>query len=761
MDEIETLSSLPGDWIGADGRPNQRSEIRRILVLKADHIGDLLIADQGFALLRHFFPNARIELVCGPWNIAIAKRLGWFDDVHGVNLFHEISGQQSDRSVAEAALRAGAQMLHDLRLGHFDLAIDVRYDADSRPILRNIDATYYAGYGRTTEYPFLDIVVPWHEGGSTFGSEERSIPGERFGPRIDGGGADAIGDTQGNGDLSSRRSTISLTFDIKGAATPRSCGTANDDRRLGIGFEWMNLQPLSASATPIGAPVEARPRFDAGWADREPWGRWSIANRASLSVATPVASNVQWYRAEFAMRAHVNAANPKVICTISYDGAFEPTIVEFEDPIDMTSLTLMIPAKLARRELVTTPFELSPGHYRGGMRLLATRAIERDAHLDYVLRSQIGNVELLRRSVCLKRGARGLVKVPFEVTIDLNNSPLTFEVETADAVLLDGVRIHQVNFTLDEALRTTTPVAHMGDWISLLVLRAAQILSNETPFGRNAPHRNSRLAVRPDGVEQPAKLSEVEAMIGEWKAAGRAVVGVALGCNSEIRKWPLVYFFDLVVQMLAIGDVEVVFLGGPNEQDEAIDACVQLGLNPTQHALCGATNLPWLGVLLANLDLFIGNNTGTTHFAGKVGVRTIGIYAGTNHPREWGPIGDQASWIYRNESCAPCHLTLLSDCTKGHRCMMDLLPETVFVIVQREIEAILSLRRRHSVRPAVREELGLALWDGDLDLIAGYGAAGQGPEVLGREEAADPVGGVEAAATGDIDRDCELADDVA
>ncbi len=93
--------------------------------------------------------------------------------------------------------------------------------------------------------------------------------------------------------------------------------------------------------------------------------------------------------------------------------------------------------------------------------------------------------------------------------------------------------------------------------------------------------------------------------------------------------------------------------------------------------------------------------------------------------------------------------------------MMDLLPETVFVIVQREIEAILSLRRRHSVRPAVREELGLALWDGDLDLIAGYGAAGQGPEVLGREEAADPVGGVEAAATGDIDRDCELADDVA
>src|SRR5205807_1842965 len=81
-----------------------------------------------------------------------------------------------------------------------------------------------------------------------------------------------------------------------------------------------------------------------------------------------------------------------------------------------------------------------------------------------------------------------------------------------------------------------------------------------------------------------------------------------------------------------------------------------------------------LGFLLGKLDLLIGNDTGITHFAGKAGIRTICIKAGTSPPREWGPIGENASWIYRDEPCAPCGLHDIAKCKNRLACTPDILP---------------------------------------------------------------------------------------
>ncbi len=730
MSDIETLYSLPGEWIGAEGRSRPRGRVQRILVLKPDHIGDLLIVDKAFALLRHFFPHARIELVCGRWNVQLATKLGRFDVVHGVDLFHEISEQQSKQNIAEMACNVGTKTLCEMRLGYFDLAMDFRYDIDTRPILRNIDAGVYAGLGRAPEFPFLDIVVPRHEGCQTAGPEEELIPGDRFGPRLFGA-VDVPADAQGNGDLWNRRSTITLTFDIKGAATPCSCGTSSDDRLLGIGFERIQLTPLTAQGKPLDNPIDARASFGAGWGHPETWGRWSTAGQAQLSIVAPHAPNAHAFRLDLSIRAHVNPQSPRVHCSVQVDGATQAMLVAFEYPMDATSIGQIIPAKLPRRELVSPPFELTPGRYDGTLRILASRPIQGHPHIEYVLRSVAGNVELLRGAAQLKHGSRGVINLPFVATVNVSGSKLFFEIETSDAALLDGVRINQVNFVLRERLKTTTPVAHMSDWASLLVLRAAQVLSDEAPFGKFAPHRHSALAKRPNGVPPPPRLVEFDAMISGWKASGDVVIGVALGCNSDIRRWPLLYFFDLIGRMIAMGKVRIVFIGAPAEQPEAIDACAQLGLDAATHALCGVTSLDWLGVFLSQLDLFVGNNTGTTHFAGKVGVRTIGIYAGTNHPREWGPIGEEASWIFRNEPCAPCHLTVLRDCTKGHRCMVDLLPETVFGLIRPEIEAILSRRERLHANDC----------DGQHNRLGPVWGSSRGAERSNQYVVADVVGG--------------------
>jgi heptosyltransferase III len=150
---------------------------------------------------------------------------------------------------------------------------------------------------------------------------------------------------------------------------------------------------------------------------------------------------------------------------------------------------------------------------------------------------------------------------------------------------------------------------------------------------------------------------------------------------------------ELARSLLQLGSVKLLFIGGPAERDDAVELCRNLGLDPELHDLCGKVSLADLGQVLEPLDLFIGNNTGTTHYAGRVGVRTVGIYSGTNPPREWGPVGENVSWIYRDEDCAPCFLSDIKDCRYGHVCLRNLLPDDVLAIIAPEVLAVLSRRQ--------------------------------------------------------------------
>ena len=176
------LTSRPGQWIARFGRPRDKPTVRRILVLKVDPIGDLLIAEEAFSILKRLFPDARLELICGNWNVELARRLGWFDAVHGVNFFHEISEFQGDPKVAAGFVTKGLEEVEHLSLGSYDLAIDLRYDRDTRHILRSIDATIRAGYGDSARFPYLDVILPWHEAPSISGSNEIHLTGSEISP---------------------------------------------------------------------------------------------------------------------------------------------------------------------------------------------------------------------------------------------------------------------------------------------------------------------------------------------------------------------------------------------------------------------------------------------------------------------------------------------------------------------------------------------------------------------------------------------------
>lgn len=693
MAQVETKFSLPGEWIDGRGNSRLRPAIHRIVVIKPDHIGDLLIADPAFQLLKRYFPEARLELICGTWNVRLAKRLKWFDAVHGVNLFHEVSGQQSDRIVAEEKRRDGVRALRDLALGSFDIAIDLRYDLDSRPLLRNIDSKVYAGFGRASDFPFLDVVLPMHENIPQEAREQVNFrgkdltvfpPGAAFeGPRVSWGGS-----------FASKRNELSLTFDIEGAITPHECGTEGDHRKLGVGLEKVTVMPVAADGSGIGAPVEVSPRFLSGWDAPEKWGSWSVADQAVIALKVPPVDGAKWYAIDLTAQAHVNSTNAEVAAVIRGENDGEQVRAEWNTGRARHTTPIFVSTDVGHVRLASPSFALTPGTYDGTVQLFFPKALTTAAVIEVALFTTKGHAEIHRHAISAKTGTRGIVTMPIQFKADVLGEDYFIQIDAPNPGALHGVRIERIQFAQEDFFKMRTPVSHMRDWASLLVLRTAQIFSDVAPFGSGGAGELSQLAVPPAEEEKPGYLVEIEQRLWDWKAEGNAIVGVALGCNSEIRKWPQPYWLELLDRIHAIEGAKLVLIGGPGDVEEALEVCAHLGIDDAVHSTCGKVGLDWLGVLLADLDLFVGNNTGTTHYAGKVGARTIGIYAGTNHPREWGPIGQNASWIYRDEPCAPCHLTLLQDCPNSHACMIDLMPDEVMAHVEPEVRAALSKRRR-------------------------------------------------------------------
>lgn len=127
---------------------------QRILILKLDHLGDFIIGISALQRVRALFPRAHITLVVGSWNFDLARSLNVADEVHTFDAFPRNSSEEAvdvsgKRGLLEAALPE-----------HYDLAIDLRTDADTRTLLGRVSARLKAGLGTRADHPFLDIALP-------------------------------------------------------------------------------------------------------------------------------------------------------------------------------------------------------------------------------------------------------------------------------------------------------------------------------------------------------------------------------------------------------------------------------------------------------------------------------------------------------------------------------------------------------------------------------------------------------------------------
>jgi ADP-heptose:LPS heptosyltransferase len=143
-------------WRGLKERTRELPAPLRVLILKLDHIGDFVVALPALQQLRIAWPNARITVACGSWNCSWAQQSGLFNEVVRFDFF----------TVTNAAWRGATaeqfRAFEDLNLGPFDLAIDLRHDPDTRPLLEAVDARFRVGFSAPADQggKNLDIALP-------------------------------------------------------------------------------------------------------------------------------------------------------------------------------------------------------------------------------------------------------------------------------------------------------------------------------------------------------------------------------------------------------------------------------------------------------------------------------------------------------------------------------------------------------------------------------------------------------------------------
>jgi len=132
------------------------ADIRRILAVKLDHIGDLITSVPALNRLKSQFPHADLYLLASPANCALARLVPGIREVFDFEFFFPRSELGRQRELTDQDLAA---LEHRLAPYRFDLAIDLREHFQTRKILRYTGARWLAGYDCNYQFPWLDIVV--------------------------------------------------------------------------------------------------------------------------------------------------------------------------------------------------------------------------------------------------------------------------------------------------------------------------------------------------------------------------------------------------------------------------------------------------------------------------------------------------------------------------------------------------------------------------------------------------------------------------
>jgi ADP-heptose:LPS heptosyltransferase len=115
----------------------------RVLVLRLDHLGDVLFATPALRALRAGLPGAHVTLAVGPWAAPLVAAGELVDAVH------VFAAPWFARPPRRGVVGPGLEFARWVRAGHFDVGIDLRGDVRHLACMAWAGVPVRLGYGRT------------------------------------------------------------------------------------------------------------------------------------------------------------------------------------------------------------------------------------------------------------------------------------------------------------------------------------------------------------------------------------------------------------------------------------------------------------------------------------------------------------------------------------------------------------------------------------------------------------------------------------
>ncbi len=150
------LRSHPGK---APAAPVRSGESPRILLIRPDHIGDLLFATPALRVLRRACPDAHLAAMVGPWGKAVIEDNPNLDEIM-VCEFPAFS--RKPKTSFLAPYRLVQQWATQLRSQHLDMAVVLRFDHWWGALLAHLARIpQRLGYAIPECQPFLSQAIPY------------------------------------------------------------------------------------------------------------------------------------------------------------------------------------------------------------------------------------------------------------------------------------------------------------------------------------------------------------------------------------------------------------------------------------------------------------------------------------------------------------------------------------------------------------------------------------------------------------------------
>lgn len=164
------------------------------------------------------------------------------------------------------------------------------------------------------------------------------------------------------------------------------------------------------------------------------------------------------------------------------------------------------------------------------------------------------------------------------------------------------------------------------------------------------------------------------AQLGHFK---EPIIVIAPGSVWETKKWPPLYFQELIDTLLVKTSYTISLIGS------ASDAELCSAIIPKEHEgrvlnLAGTMTLDQTISHIQQSVLLIANDSAPIHLASLVNCPTIAIYGPTHPAFGFGPLSEQSIVMQKDLPCRPCSIHGQKSCPLGsHACMREIKSQEI------------------------------------------------------------------------------------